>query len=53
VIKATTAALVPIGAAQRDAMPEGAAGCRSRAGGRGAQNHGRMGAVFGAPLAVV
>ncbi|KAJ5950705.1 uncharacterized protein N7479_009118 [Penicillium vulpinum] len=53
VIKAATAALVPIGPPQRDAMPEGAAGCRSQAGGWGPQNGGRMGAVFGPPLAVV
>lgn len=35
------------------ARPEGAEGGRSRAGGRGAQNDGQMGAVSGPPLAVV
>jgi hypothetical protein len=53
VIKAATAALGPIGAPQWAAMPEGAGGGRSQAGGRGAQNSGPTGAVSGPPLAVV
>lgn len=52
-VKAATAALGPIGAPQRDAIPEKAARYRSPAGGWGPQNGGRMGAVFGPPLAVV
>jgi hypothetical protein len=53
VVKAATAALSPIGAPQRDARPEGAGRGRSQAGGQGGRNDGQMGAVFGAPLAVV